>query len=378
MDKLLGAVYELVRNQNPNKIDSLILQIRTCKVEDATRLKYFFSTDPANDALDTVIQHWQRVGCSTDEMVGIVKGLSHGYLSEKSNEKVELVWTGPDLNFVPVRRSEQLLLELVDTAKSSLFLVSFVVVNIPRVEDAIRRAIDRGVDVRMLVESEDREGSGNFRNTIDRLSSDIPGLTLYVWPREKRESTNGIFARVHAKCIVADQSSAFLTSANLTSAALDKNIEIGVNIKGGSVPPSIYQQLISMIRSNEIVHYVTNRYVHEPVSTPAIPVASLTDDLVAGEEILVSFENSTLGVEEQRVFVVLDNIDQRPRQNSLVLIRYEHRWLIGKYAWSKQQDTNAVRIFYFVTVRGFGPEESFEVEEHNWESFMPRAVELRA
>ncbi|MDA7737424.1 DISARM system phospholipase D-like protein DrmC [Porticoccus sp.] len=377
MDKLLNAVYELVLDQHSNKVCALTSMIKKCSVEDALTLKNFFATEAANSALTRVLEEWQRLGCSSDEMAGILRGASHGYLSEKAREQVQLVWTGPDLNQIPVRRSEQILLELINSAQSSLFLVSFVLVNIPKIEDAIREALERGVDVRMLLESEDKEGSNHFRDTIKRLQMDIPGLTLYVWPRERRESIEGGFARVHAKCAVADQVNAFLTSANLTSAALDKNIEMGVHIQGGSVPLTIYQQFIGMIRAKEITPYAADRYLLKTTNEPAAtPVAQLADNFEVGSKKLLSFQNANLDVEEQRLFIALGDDEERPKINSIVLIRHENRWLVGKYAWSKQQDTEGGRVFYLVTVRGFGPKLQFEVEENNWESFRPRAVEI--
>ncbi len=377
MDKLLDAVYVLVLDQHRHKINALSSRIKKCHVDDSATLRNYFATDAANKALDVVLDGWLRLGCSSDEMAGIMRGASHGYLSEKSREQVQLVWTGPDLNQIPVRRSEQILLELINSAKSSIFLVSFVLVNIPAVEDAIRQALERGVDVRMLLESEDKEGSGGFRGTIKRLQADIPGLTLYVWPREKRDSIEGGFARVHAKCAVADQVTAFLTSANLTSAALDKNIEMGVHIQGGSVPPTIYQQFIGMIRAKEILPYAADRYLIQAVAKPvATPIAHLIDNLEIGSEKLLSFQNINLNVEEQRLFKVLGCNCVRPKINSLVLIRHKDQWLVGKYAWSKQQNTQGSRVFYRVTVRGYSPKQLFEVEERDWDNFMPIAVEI--
>ena len=138
MDKLLNATYELVLDQHSNKVSALTSMIKKCSVEDALTLKNFFATEAANSALTRVLEEWQRLGCSSDEMAGILRGASHGYLSEKAREQVQLVWTGPDLNQIPVRRSEQILLELINSAQSSLFLVSFVLVNIPKIEDASR------------------------------------------------------------------------------------------------------------------------------------------------------------------------------------------------------------------------------------------------
>ena len=229
----------------------------------------------------------------------------------------------------------------------------------------------------MLLESEDKEGSNSFRDTIKRLQSVIPGLTLYVWPRERRESIVGGFARVHAKCAVADRLNAFVTSANLTSAALDKNIEMGVHIHGGNIPHTIYEQFIGMIRTKEISPYLAGHDLLKASNKQsATPVAQLTDNMKAGSEKLLSFQNTNIDVEEQRLFKILCKDDERPKQNSLVLILHERKWFVGKYAWSKQHDSEGNRVFFLVTLSGFGPKKKFEVEENDWQSFMPKAVEI--
>ncbi len=377
VDKLLDAVYRLVLDQHTEKVKALAQRVRDTDENQMSALNGFFGTQAANQALASVFAEWQRLGCSREELAGILVGTSYGYSTEKSNEVVELVWTGPDLNLTPVRRSEQVLLEIIDSARESLFLVSFVLVNIPSVEEAIRHAIDRGVDVRMLLESEDKgkDGSKSFRKTIKRLNTEIPGLTLYVWPREKREGIEGGFARVHAKGAVADKFRAFLTSANLTSAALDKNIEMGVRVQGGAVPSTIYQQFIGMIRAKEIVPYSANRFKTE-AKPAATKLDQLVDDLEGGTELLLSFKNDNLNLEEIRRFKVLSLGDEKPKANTVVLVRENEQWLVGKYVWSKQQDTEGGRIFYLVQVRGFGPTRKFEIDENDWDTFMPKAMEI--
>lgn len=51
---------------------------------------------------------------------------------------------------------------------------------------------------------------------------------------------------------VADGNSAFLTSANLTGHALEKNMEAGVVISGGHVPAGLRAHLHALIETNVI------------------------------------------------------------------------------------------------------------------------------
>jgi len=57
---------------------------------------------------------------------------------------------------------------------------------------------------------------------------------------------------MHAKAAVADSRVAFLTSANLTEAALERNMELGVLIRGGTLPASIDRLIDALLESGEL------------------------------------------------------------------------------------------------------------------------------
>ena len=51
---------------------------------------------------------------------------------------------------------------------------------------------------------------------------------------------------------MADSRVAFLTSANLTEAALERNMELGVLIRGGNLPASIDRLIDALLESGEL------------------------------------------------------------------------------------------------------------------------------
>ena len=63
-----------------------------------------------------------------------------------------------------------------------------------------------------------------------------------------------IFAdgRVHAKVDVADGSSCFITSANLTGHAMEKNMEAGVLTSGGHIPGLLNKHLRALVDTKVI------------------------------------------------------------------------------------------------------------------------------
>lgn len=374
MDKLREAVFLLVCDQHNDRIEALAAKVRNTPVNDAAGLNGFFSKASSNKALENVLSNWQRLDIASAELAGMLLGAAYAQLAEKNREVVQLVWTGPDLNLLPIRRSEQLLLEIIDSAVESLFIVSFVLIKIPSIEIAIRNAVSRGVDVRMLLETEDKDGPFAQNNAIDRLYAEIPGLGLYIWPRQKRDGTQGGFPRVHAKCVVADGTTAFVTSANLTSTALTKNIEMGIQVKGGNVPATLYEQLVGMIRAKEILPYGL-RIAGANHNDTTVDLDKLSTSLPGGTEVFVRFRNSKLDIEENRVFRTLAEHDERPKLNSVVIVRHDDTWLVGKYGWSKLQDA-ALNNFVHVTVRGFRETQQFDVSQNAWDTFKPYAIEI--
>ena len=78
----------------------------------------------------------------------------------------------------------------------------------------------------------------------------VPAARLYAW-QDKAEQFSG--GRVHAKIALADASSCFITSANLTGFAMEKNMEAGVLISGGRVPKALDEHLRALIELQIIV-----------------------------------------------------------------------------------------------------------------------------
>jgi cardiolipin synthase A/B len=103
----------------------------------------------------------------------------------------------------------------------------------------LQAAADRGVRVRLILESvADSKGklSHDARLAFEALAD---GVEFYVWPAELRETQPGHHAAMHAKCAVADHRIVFVTSANLTGAALSENMELGLVVRGGDAPRRI-------------------------------------------------------------------------------------------------------------------------------------------
>lgn len=167
----------------------------------------------------------------------------------RASQRVDLVWTGPDSRVIPLRRTDQTLLQVINGATSRLLIVSFAVYKIEAISKAMAVAASRGVDVSVCVESPDESEGRVAYDAVRALGSEVRTRAhFYIWPLAKRpKSSEGKHGSLHSKVAVADGRILLISSANLTEYAMSLNMELGVYIQGGDLPGEIerhFEQLI--------------------------------------------------------------------------------------------------------------------------------------
>lgn len=250
MGSLLDAVTELAALLSPSKIEAIASRLRGSSASAREQdLQQIVGTPIARTALGSFVTAWQDTALPGDVVAGMLLAAAHTRQRLQREYSVELVWTGPTTPFVATRRTEQVLLDLIQHATRELFIVSFVAYDVPSVIVAINAAIERGVDTRILVEASLTQGGSLLVDPVSTMRNAVPSAKLYVWADRAYPFTNG---RVHAKVAVADDTAAFLTSANLTGHALEKNMEAGVLLTGGHVPSNLRDHLHALIETKVI------------------------------------------------------------------------------------------------------------------------------
>jgi phosphatidylserine/phosphatidylglycerophosphate/cardiolipin synthase-like enzyme len=175
--------------------------------------------------------------------------------AERQSEIVDLVWTGPRTLSVPLRHTEQALLEVIRSAQRTLLIVSFAVYRAQTVKQALLQAAHRDVRVEICIEASERGSTHTGYDTTAALGADLLAATsVYVWPQAERITTEaGQTGSLHAKCAVADKDSLFVSSANLTDYAMNLNMELGVLIRGGNLPGQVRDQFTRLIENRILV-----------------------------------------------------------------------------------------------------------------------------
>ena len=250
MDELLDAIAALVYLVSPEKVQAVAARVRRTEASKAaTALPSVVGTPVASTVVEQLAAAWQNTKVGSEELASMLIAASHVYAKAASEQSVELVWTGPTTPFVSARRTEQALLEVINSAERSLFIISVVAYDVSTIVKALNAANERGVCITMLLESSQGHGGSISIDVIGKMRGLVPGAQLYAWRDKTVDFADG---RVHAKVAVADGRICFITSANLTGYAMEKNIEAGVLISEGKVPMMLHEHLLALLRTKVV------------------------------------------------------------------------------------------------------------------------------
>jgi phosphatidylserine/phosphatidylglycerophosphate/cardiolipin synthase-like enzyme len=160
----------------------------------------------------------------------------------------DLVWSGPEVPGVHARDTRQVYNELLGSAERAVWVSTYAYFDGPRAFEVLAKRMDEKPDLRakILLNIQRRHGDTTttpdlVRRFADRFwKKDWPGVStpmVFYDPRSlEPEGPGGV---LHAKAVVADDECVFITSANLTEAALDRNFEVGLLVRDRALATSL-------------------------------------------------------------------------------------------------------------------------------------------
>ncbi len=183
--------------------------------------------------------------------------------SQQIRDRIELVWTGPEVTGSQSRDTSVVVRELFSNAKKTVLISSF--------------AIDKGEKAKKLFQVLAEHMDANpelyvqmFLNIQRPHHSELPESVLLrefadtfrrnIWAgqrlpevyydsRSLAVSVNSK-ACLHAKCVVVDEEHLLVTSANFTEAAHERNIEAGVLINDPVAAKGMRSQFETLVVKN--------------------------------------------------------------------------------------------------------------------------------
>jgi len=155
-------------------------------------------------------------------------------------KKPDLVWSGPEAPGLHARDTRRVYEELLGSAEKSIWISTYAYFDGPRAFDVMAKRMDSlpSLKATLLLNIQRKWGDPTPSDQLVRRFADRFWGT--DWPGSKRPDVfydpraldpDGPGGVLHAKAVVTDDESVFITSANLTEAALDRNIELGILLR---------------------------------------------------------------------------------------------------------------------------------------------------
>jgi phosphatidylserine/phosphatidylglycerophosphate/cardiolipin synthase-like enzyme len=152
------------------------------------------------------------------------------------SDVAQLVWSGPTEGHEPTRDTRLVLTELFAKAEHHVVVSSFVIYDgrslfaslAQRCKDRPELQVDFYVNIKSTTGDGEDADLDAFLDDFSRKQwpSGVRLPSIYYDPETLKQGKKQ--TSLHAKCVVVDERWAFVTSANFTDAAQERNIEAGV------------------------------------------------------------------------------------------------------------------------------------------------------
>jgi phosphatidylserine/phosphatidylglycerophosphate/cardiolipin synthase-like enzyme len=212
---------------------------------------------------------------SVDALVAILEGhgksaclaILEAVLAERAKHTrpaPELVWTGPEGHSAAARDTAVVLRALFESARERVVLAGYSFDHAHDVLSPLREVMrDRAVEAHFFVNVEQPAALQHDPEAYGRAA--LEAFLVRNWPfgdprphvycdrRALQPGRGAEYCSLHAKCVAVDGERAFVSSANFTERAQDRNIEAGVLLHDPTFARQLERQWMSLIEGGFVL-----------------------------------------------------------------------------------------------------------------------------
>jgi cardiolipin synthase A/B len=239
MNPLADAVVAVVAELGDAHVRSLAAAYRSAGTYNESSATVVRRALPAThrEHVDPLNNAWAEHDGTSGASIALALETALAAKMSAATASVDVVVTGPDSPAAPVRLTSEVVRQLISGALHRVTLVSYAAYQMPSIIAALDDAVSRGVRVDLILESpEHLDGGGG--------AAAYAKYRVYHWPADQRDPPE---AKLHAKAVIVDSRDVLLTSANMTNAAYDKNIELGLLCRGGGTAGRVQKHFDALI-----------------------------------------------------------------------------------------------------------------------------------
>ena len=164
--------------------------------------------------------------------------------ARRATSEIEVVWSGPTPHAAMGRTTWGVLNEVVESAREFIYAATYSAgVNSPALV-ALKSALGRGIEITCLLDIHHR---GDDSAKI--VMAELKGARFLALSKNDQQSA----AMMHAKYIVVDSVSTFLTSANFSNIAVDKSLEVGLLVNNVFIASQFKKRVDDLLQEGFLV-----------------------------------------------------------------------------------------------------------------------------
>ena len=212
-------------------------------------------------ALSECFEDLSHRGMPPDHIAATLRAFAAGRQAGGVSAPIEVVVSGPD-TAATARDTGVVVRQLFDRARTRVLAVGFAVHQGKSVFQTLARRLDddESLEATLCIDVRRQRGDTALDSQVVRrfaenfVDNEWPGTRLprvYYDPRSLAPSGKTASA-LHAKCVVADDREALVTSANFTEAAQARNMELGLLVAAPAVAGRIEEHFHSLIRDGHL------------------------------------------------------------------------------------------------------------------------------
>jgi phosphatidylserine/phosphatidylglycerophosphate/cardiolipin synthase-like enzyme len=210
-----------------------------------TSLRSVIGNEPGSGEISAALQKLDGLGVSGQAAAAWIQSVEN---ATSRVPRPDLVWSGPDVPGLHARDTRRVYEELLGSAERTVWASTYAFFDGPKAFEVLARRMDAtpGLSATLLLNLQRKRGDTTaadqlVRKFADRFwTTDWPGSSrprVFYDPRAlELDGPTGV---LHAKAVVVDDEAVFVTSANLTEAALDRNIELGLVVRDRALAASV-------------------------------------------------------------------------------------------------------------------------------------------
>jgi phosphatidylserine/phosphatidylglycerophosphate/cardiolipin synthase-like enzyme len=185
---------------------------------------------------------------------------------ERHGLRANLVWSGPDLDGDHSRDTRVVVHELFRKARKQVLVSTYKLYQGKELFQPLyeTQAAHPDLKVTLFVDIARGDKTNSTQQLLDEFRAKFnedwpwkPAPEVYYDPRSLAEAGTGKRGCLHAKVVVVDGREVFLTSANLTEAAQQRNIEAGLLLRSPAIATQLANHFEALVKEGHLVRLAT-------------------------------------------------------------------------------------------------------------------------